>query len=127
MSADVQVEFEFFTENPASTDLAGVTVARITSEIAGKRQLLESLSRQLSFPEYFGQNWDALEESLQDLLPNQGRAIALIHEAIPAQLSPTELKIYLEVLQRVMTQRKKEGEPSLRVFFHNNDRARVTL
>jgi RNAse (barnase) inhibitor barstar len=35
-----------------------------------KHDLLDILSRELKFPDYFGSNWDALEECLGDIAPN---------------------------------------------------------
>lgn len=34
---------------------------------ASKTELLEQLAREFEFPDYFGHNWDALEECLHDL------------------------------------------------------------
>lgn len=62
--------------------------------------LLSEFARALDFPDYFGHNWDALEECLADLewLPAQGY-ILLITDA--AQVLPTdedEYETLLEVL-----------------------------
>ena len=42
--------------------------------ISTKKQLLDSLAAALSFPDYFGGNWDALDECLRDMewLPASG-------------------------------------------------------
>src|SRR5919201_309450 len=44
-----------------------------------KAEVLSALAKALSFPKTFGQNWDALADSLQDLswLPGEGYVVAL--------------------------------------------------
>ena len=57
-----------------STDLAGV---------GSKAALLAALSKGLKLPEHFGNNWDALADSLEDRdwLGKHGCVIALSHSA----------------------------------------------
>jgi len=124
MTIDVRA-FEFFADPPREDALAGETTARLNSGVGGMLELLRSLAAQLSFPSYFGNNWDALEESLQDLLPNQGRALALVHETLPPDLTDSELRTYLEVLGRVILHRQEFGEPKLRALFSQEMRDRV--
>ena len=47
--------------------------------IAGKEELLDALAAALEFPDYFGGNWDALEEVLRDLgwLPAEGYVLVV--------------------------------------------------
>jgi RNAse (barnase) inhibitor barstar len=63
--------------------------------------LFDEFARALGFPDYFGHNWDALEECLTDLewLPAKGY-ILLVTDA--AQLLPnddTEYETFLEILR----------------------------
>jgi RNAse (barnase) inhibitor barstar len=37
------------------------------AEISSKEEFLTRLAREMRFPDYFGNNWDALEECLKDL------------------------------------------------------------
>ncbi len=50
--------------------------------IAGsdKTSLLENTAKALAFPEWFGQNWDALEDCLTDLSWNPAAGYVLIFE-----------------------------------------------
>jgi RNAse (barnase) inhibitor barstar len=59
-------------------------VVWIPRGIRSKEKLFGILSDALRFPAYFGGNWDALEECLQDLswLP-ENASIVIVHEQLP--------------------------------------------
>lgn len=46
---------------------------------------LEKIARALAFPEWFGGNWDALEDSLGDLSWRNGEGTVLVFSGYPAQ------------------------------------------
>lgn len=48
-------------------ELQPVQVVEIHAEISTEADLFESLAAALTFPEYFGRNWDAVDELLRDL------------------------------------------------------------
>ena len=49
-------------------EAAGIRIAAVDgAAILSKQDLMEALSAALEFPDYFGGNWDALEEVLRDL------------------------------------------------------------
>jgi RNAse (barnase) inhibitor barstar len=59
---------------------AGLVVRRADLKgVRGKEALFDRLSSALSFPEWFGRNWDALADCLSDLswLPASGYVLAL--------------------------------------------------
>ena len=60
-----------FTEAPpggAALQAAGVRVAAIDgAALGGKQDLMAGLADALELPDWFGGNWDALDESLRDL------------------------------------------------------------
>ncbi|MBU6432913.1 MAG: barstar family protein [Nitrospirae bacterium] len=62
--------------------------------------LLTEFARALDFPDYFGHNWDALEECLADLewLPAKGY-ILLITNAVQVLPDEEEYETFLEILR----------------------------
>jgi hypothetical protein len=52
-----------------------------------KLELLREIASRLSFPEYFGHNWDALEECLQDMDWLDARSVILLICGADALLS----------------------------------------
>jgi len=72
-------------------DLAGVR---------GKQELLDAIARELAFPEWFGSNWDALEDCLTDLswCVASGYVLVLENANGFAAADPGEFETALEVL-----------------------------
>lgn len=70
----------------------------ISTGITGKKNLLLELAWRLQFPEYFGMNWDALDECLRDLswLP-ESKAV-IIHHDLPLANDSELSRIYLDIL-----------------------------
>lgn len=66
--------------------------------LSDKHRLLAALGHALDFPDYFGENWDALEECLGDLAWRSGPVSMVIHhaDAIPADLLDLLLDIFSE-------------------------------
>lgn len=65
---------------------------------SGAYNLLGNLAVKLKFPDYYGFNWNAMEELMRefDWIPN--KRIVIFHTDLP-NLLPIEEKTYLEVLQ----------------------------
>ena len=76
----------------------GLDVAQADlSGLHDKSALLERLAQSLGFPDWFGANWDALEDCLCDLSwrPGAGHVLLLRgHQALP----PDDLGVLLDVL-----------------------------
>ena len=79
-------------------------IARSISGVKCKTKtgLLDEFSRALSFPDYFGHNWDALEECLADLewLPAQGYLL-VVTDADQVLTKPDEeddYETFIEIL-----------------------------
>lgn len=72
----------FTREGPSEEALSGrgiVLVRLHADEIAGTEELMDGLAVGFSFPDYFGRNWDALDECLRDLswLPAEGYVLVV--------------------------------------------------
>lgn len=63
--------------------------------------LFSEFARALEFPDYFGHNWDALEECLTDLewLPAKGYVLLITEAAHVLSDDETEYETFLEVLR----------------------------
>lgn len=74
----------------------------IPAGIRNRQQLFEQYMNAGSFPEYFGLNWDALEECLRDLSWLKPFRIRILHEDLPLKEDLSGLKTYLDVLTSSM-------------------------
>lgn len=93
---------------------ATVTQAiRIAGErLSGKSAMLEAVAKALAFPDWFGFNWDALEECLADLSWHEG-AIALLFDdvATAEEKAPEEWGVLLDILADAARHWRGEGRP----------------
>jgi hypothetical protein len=62
-----------FDAQPRDLDETSDFLARIPYGLSGKTKLLDALRVALEFPAYFGRNWDALSDCLQDMSWIQSR------------------------------------------------------
>jgi hypothetical protein len=85
-----------------------LVVARI--RFAAKEKLLQDIAQALQFPEWFGQNWDALEDCLSDL---QGKGHVLLFDGPQAG---DDLGVLIDVLRSSASERSARGKPFFAVF-----------
>jgi hypothetical protein len=71
-----------FLADPHAFQRPGAFVARLGT-VDGKAALMDALARALELPDWFGRNWDALDEVLGDLSWITEREVALVHEELP--------------------------------------------
>jgi hypothetical protein len=99
MSA-IKTMFEY-TDIPQSVCEPDDFVLKVPSEILLKGELFEAMARAGFFPDYFGGNWDALQDCLLDLSWIDAKTIVLAHCDLPLHDHPSECRTYLEILQAV--------------------------
>jgi hypothetical protein len=111
---------------PPGTSLPGAPLyaVQITAGISDKQDLLQTLARLLKFPDYFGNNWDALEECLADLAWLQADTVCLWHLDLPLANRREEARIYLSVLQRSL---QESTTKTLQIFFPETVRTDIDL
>jgi hypothetical protein len=100
-------------------------VARIRAA-ASKAGLLLELMERLALPDYFGFNWDALDECLGDFHWIGERLIVMVHEPLHPALPDEDLAVYLAVLRDAVNGWKMDEDHELWVAFDESDRDRIT-
>ncbi len=79
-------------------------------QLTNKMAMIDAVADALAFPDYFGRNWDALEECLLDLSWRPGSLVLLIDNAqVPEQRAPADWREFLEILHDAARFWKKEG------------------
>jgi RNAse (barnase) inhibitor barstar len=112
---------EFHAPGTFPTDSVSCVV-RIPRGIADKPDLLRHIAAKLNFPDYFGFNWDALDECLADLSWLQAREAYRWHEEIPLSDEPAEARRYLQALREVL---REPGSVQLRISFPETIKAEL--
>jgi hypothetical protein len=88
-------------------------VVRIAAGVRRKRELLTQYDRSLRLPDYFGWNWDALEEVLRDLAwLAEPRRIVVVHADVPFAPRGKNRPNYLALLGDLIA----EGAPLVAIF-----------
>jgi len=107
-----------FTTNLGEYSYCGNIKAGITS----KKELLEKIALELHFPDYYGVNWDALEECLHDLEWVPKGRIVINHADLPLGQNKNELHTYLEILSESVDFFKNHKDRSLAIYFPINSK-----
>jgi len=90
---------------------------KVPQNISGKRELFEKLAVSLHFPDYFGGNWDALEDLLTDLSWIEMPVLVLAHDDLPFRNNRDCLIIYLSVLKAAVMSSLKRSDKEFVVVF----------
>lgn len=77
-------------------------VLRVPAGIRNKAELLAALASAGHFPDYFGGNWDALQDCLRDLSWISNKKVVVVHSDLPLRDNPAECCTYLEILQTAL-------------------------
>ena len=92
-------------------------VAEVRPGIQNKADLLAALAESLRFPEYFGGNWDALQECIRDLSWLPAGSVVLKHHDLPLDADPSGVKTYLSILKDAVDRWSGTSDRSLTVTF----------
>lgn len=95
----------------------GVHRAELPGGIKSKAVLLDAISVALGFPDYFGGNWDALEECIRDLSWLPAGDVILAHEDLPLAEDRASLSTYLSILKDAVEKWSATGRRKLIVVF----------
>ena len=87
-------------------------VVDVGAGLAGKADLFRRLAVGLALAEYFGHNWDALDECLRDTEVVGPDGVALIHDALVG-FDANDLEIYVGVLATAADHWRAAGRPTL--------------
>lgn len=79
--------------------------------VTRKEQLLAHVATALRFPEYFGDNWDALEECLTDLswIDAPGYVIYFDHIDLLLEKHPDQVETFVEICRDAVGSWKEDG------------------
>lgn len=105
-----------FDAQPRDLNETSDFLARIPYGLSGKTKLLDALRVALEFPAYFGRNWDALSDCLQDMSWIQSRRVAIFHADLPA-LTTEEAMVYLQILAQAVRAWGPKDDHELLVWF----------
>jgi hypothetical protein len=91
----------------------GSSLSPVRVVFSDKVQLLKNLAVALGFPDWFGHNWDALEDCLMDLSWREAPAhVLLIEEANPGD----DLGVLIDILRSSAESWAARGKPFFAIF-----------
>ena len=106
--------FAFYESSDA---LGEGMIASVRAGITSVDELYDVLTESLHLPNYFGRNWNALDEVLGDLSWIAPRRVAIVHADLP-DLPTEELRVYLDVLRTAVDEwTRRPGAHELVVVF----------
>ena len=94
-------------------------------DLKNKKTLLRALAKNFNFPDYFGQNWDALADCLHDFNWYRRYNIVLIHRDSIKNLNDKNQQTYLDILIGAANFWKKNKKRNFQVVFHKDDFKRI--
>ena len=99
----------FFFGPPEALPGDAPFVADLPASIRSKQKLLRILADELRLPDYFGHNWDALEECLRDLSWLPEGNVQIRHRDLPLSPGSQDRRTYLEILRTAAAFWSKSG------------------
>jgi RNAse (barnase) inhibitor barstar len=90
---------EPFHFNDSNLPPSPALVAEMRAGIGATENLFEELAQCLRLPDYFGANWNALEECIRDLSWLPAGPVVLRHHDLPLAGDVASQKTYLSILR----------------------------
>jgi RNAse (barnase) inhibitor barstar len=106
----------FFDAEAARPSVAADRVVTVPKGIVSRERLFDVLSDALAFPDYWGRNWDALNDMLTDLSWIEQYRIVLAHEDLP-NLGASPTATYIDILRTAVDDWARSGLHELVVLF----------
>jgi hypothetical protein len=94
-----------FVFDESNVPVAPVLLAEVRAGIRTPEGLFDELAQCLHFPDYFGENWNALEECIRDLSWLPPGTVVLRHRDLPLEEDIEGQKIYLAILRDTVEKR----------------------
>lgn len=114
-----------FSFGNETASLNAAVTANIPTNLRSKEVLFATFAELLKFPDYFGNNWDAFDECIQDLswLPNG--PVVVKHDDIPLANDIRQAKIYILLLSDAARRMPTSGNHPLSIVFPERYRDQV--
>ncbi len=88
-------------------------------DVRDKDQFLKQVARALGFPEYFGNNWDALADCLTDMSWHEKDGFVILYDHFDslAQYSPRDFEMALDIFKESAEFWHKRGKALLVLLY----------
>lgn len=106
-----------FTDDPSALAGKNTLCLQVPPALADKQAVLAWYAEALSFPSYFGANWDAFSECIRDLAWLAPSNIVIAHGDLPMAEYPSDQDIYLDVLADAVLDWKGDAARHFKVSF----------
>lgn len=113
-------KFEYLNQTELYKKLEDEFIINL-EQINDKKDLFIQLQTLLHFPDYFGHNWDALNDCLKDFHWIEEKGIVIIHNKLP-YINFDELCIYIELLYDVINDWKEDEQHYVKVIFPSSSK-----
>ena len=91
-------KYWFVTTTPTIDDSYSVVIPH---EISSTDNFLREVGLVLKFPRYYGANWNAFEECINDLNWIKEKTVVLIHRKLP-NIPADQQNIYIDILKNAV-------------------------
>ena len=120
-------KFFFYKNNYIDKHESDAIFIQIPTGIFKKSEILSVYFEKLSFPSYFGFNWDALYDCLNDLSWIVEYNIIIVHEDLPFLTDEKEREIYLKLLLDIIANWDVDSTHKLKIYFPEQYKNKIEM